>query len=300
MTQYQLTESVSWRDFLSVTKPKVVALMILTAVIGMLLADPGFPGWLPLIAGNLGIALVAGSGAAFNHLLDVSLDKEMSRTRHRPVAAGRLSASQCLMFALALLATGMVILFTLVNSLTAWLTLASLVGYAFIYTGFLKHATPQNIVVGGLAGAAPPLLGWTAVTGTIDAYPLLLVLIIFAWTPPHFWALAIFRVEDYRKADVPMLPVTHGVAYTRLQVQLYTLVLFAVTLLPVATGYHGWIYLIAILALNTRFLWWTVQMAGEQGHQAAWKCFKFSIKYLLWLFVALLADHYYLIPIQPI
>jgi protoheme IX farnesyltransferase len=233
-----MTEAVTqpagatWRDYKELTKPGVVALMILTSVIGMCMAVPG---WVPLdalILGNLGIALCAGAAAAVNHLVDQRIDERMARTRNRPIARGRVSPVNAALFALALGVAGMAILLIWVNALTAWLTLASLVGYAFIYTLFLKRATPQNIVIGGLAGAAPPLLGWTAVTGEIHGHALLLVLIIFAWTPPHFWALAIHRKEEYALVDVPMLPVTHGEAFTKLHILLYTIIMFLITLLP--------------------------------------------------------------------
>ena len=282
-----------WHDYLSLTKPKVVALMILTAVVGMLLAVEGRPDVTLMLIANIGIALVAGGGAAFNHVIDARADRQMARTRLRPIVTGKLTELQSLLFAIAITVLGMAILAIFVNALTAWLTLASLVGYAFIYTGYLKRATPQNIVVGGLAGAAPPLLGWTSMTGTIDAYPLLLVLIIFIWTPPHFWALAIYRVDDYRKVGIPMLPVTHGIAYTRLQILLYCFILLAVTLLPVATGHNGLVYLVSVLVLNFRFIWWAWQLRGSEQRQIAFTTFKYSINYLMWLFVALLVDHYW-------
>ena len=215
--------AISWRDFLELTKPTVVALMILTSVIGMLLATPGLPGWEVLLYGNLGIALLAGAAAVVNHVVDQKIDTMMARTRKRPVATGKIAPRDALVYATVLAAAGMAILLWQVNALTAWLTLASLVGYAGVYTLFLKRMTPQNIVIGGLAGAMPPLLGWTAVTGQVDGHALLLVLIIFAWTPPHFWALAIHRKEEYAKAGIPMLPVTHGNRYTELHILLYTL-----------------------------------------------------------------------------
>lgn len=237
--------TISWRDYLELTKPpRVVALMILTSVIGMLLAAPGIPGWSVLLFGNLGIALLAGAAAVVNHVVDQKIDTVMARTRKRPVATGRIAPLDALLFATVLAALGMVVLVWQVNELTAWLTLASLVGYAGVYTLFLKRATPQNIVIGGLAGAMPPLLGWTAVTGQVEGHALLLVLIIFAWTPPHFWALAIHRKEEYAKAGIPMLPVTHGNRYTELHILLYTLMLLAVSLLPFVTGMSGGIYLV--------------------------------------------------------
>ncbi|MCK7543635.1 heme o synthase [Marinobacter bryozoorum] len=287
------TRSVSWRDFLELTKPRVVALMILTAVIGMLLATPGVPGWDVLLFGNLGIALLAGAAAVVNHVVDQKIDTVMARTRRRPVATGRVSQVDALLFATVLALAGMMILMWQVNALTAWLTLASLVGYAGVYTLFLKRATPQNIVIGGLAGAMPPLLGWTAVTNQVEGHALLLVLIIFAWTPPHFWALAIHRKEEYAKAGIPMLPVTHGNRYTELHILLYTLMLLAVTLLPFATGMSGWIYLAGATALGLRFLQYSVRLLRGDDRRVALATFKYSITYLMALFVVLLVDHFF-------
>ena len=289
-----LTLRAGWRDYLELCKPRVVALMILTTVIGMCLATNG---WVPvsaLVFGNLGIALCAGSAAVINHILDSRIDQIMARTRNRPVATGRVDSRHALLFSLVLGVTGMGILLALVNPLTAWLTLASLVGYAVIYTGLLKRATPQNIVIGGLAGAAPPLLGWTAVTGSFEPDALLLVLIIFAWTPPHFWALAIHRKEEYAKADVPMLPVTHGESYAALHSLLYTLILLAVSALPFVTGMSGMVYLVGAMLLGARFLYWSVVMLRKSRAHAAIKMFKYSITYLMALFVLLLVDHYML------
>lgn len=283
---------VSWADFLELTKPRVVALMILTSVIGMLLATPGLPGWKVLLFGNLGIALLAGAAAVVNHVVDHKIDTIMARTRRRPVATGRVSSVDALLFATILALTGMLVLFWQVNALTAWLTLASLVGYAGVYTLFLKRATPQNIVIGGIAGAMPPLLGWTAVTGQVDGHALLLVLIIFAWTPPHFWALAIHRKEEYAKAGIPMLPVTHGNRYTELHILLYTLMLLAVTLLPFATGMSGLIYLAGALVLGLRFLQYAVRLLRGDDRRVALATFKYSITYLMALFVVLLVDHF--------
>ncbi|MFL6607338.1 MAG: heme o synthase, partial [Pseudomonas sp.] len=232
-----------WRDYLELTKPKVVVLMLITSLVGMFLATRAGVPWTVLVFGNLGIALCAGGAAAVNHVVDRRIDAVMARTHKRPLAEGRVSPAAALTFALALAVAGQAILLIFTNALTAWLTLASLLGYAVIYTGFLKRATPQNIVIGGLAGAAPPLLGWVAATGHVSAEPLLLVLIIFAWTPPHFWALAIHRKEEYAKADIPMLPVTHGVEYTRWQILFYTVLLVVVTVLPFAAGMSGWFYL---------------------------------------------------------
>jgi protoheme IX farnesyltransferase len=282
----------SWRDYLELTKPRVVALMILTSVIGMLLAEPGLPSLAVLLFGNLGIALLAGGAAVVNHVVDQKIDTVMARTRKRPVVTGRVSPLSGLLFATALAVAGMVVLVWQVNQLTAWLTLASLVGYAGIYTLFLKRATPQNIVIGGLAGAMPPLLGWTAVTGQIEGHALLLVLIIFAWTPPHFWALAIHRKEEYAKAGIPMLPVTHGNKYTELHILLYTLILLAVSLLPFVTGMSGGIYLMGALALGLRFLQYAVRLLRGDDRQVALDTFKYSITYLMALFVVLLVDHF--------
>ena len=282
----------SWRDYLELTKPKVVALMIITSAIGMLLATEGAVPWSILVAGNLGIALCAGSAAAINHVVDRRIDLHMARTQRRPLAQGRVNPVNAVLFATLLGVAGMAILLQWVNALTAWLTLGSLLGYAVIYTSFLKRATPQNIVIGGLAGAAPPLLGWTAVTGQMDAEGLLLVLIIFAWTPPHFWALAIHRKAEYAKVDIPMLPVTHGERYTKLHILLYTFILLAVSLLPYVIHMSGPLYLVAALVLGVRFLDWAWALWRDSRPHAAIKTFKYSLWYLLWLFVALLVDHY--------
>jgi protoheme IX farnesyltransferase len=290
----QAVQSVSWRDYLELTKPKVVALMLLTAVIGMCMAVPGAVPWQALVFGNLGIALCAGSAAAVNHLVDQSIDQRMARTRNRPLARGRVSTFQAGVFALVLGLFGMYLLLVFVNALTAWLTLASLLGYALVYTVFLKRATPQNIVIGGLAGAAPPLLGWTAVTGEIHGHALLLVLIIFAWTPPHFWALAIHRKEEYAAVDIPMLPVTHGVAFTKLHIMLYTLMMFAITLLPFATRMSSWLYLAGAVLLGARFLWHAGLLLWGEDRKAAINTFKYSITYLMALFLVMLLDHYFL------
>ncbi|MGO1659116.1 MAG: heme o synthase, partial [Marinobacter sp.] len=246
----RFARGISWRDYLELTKPNVVALMILTSVIGMLLATSGLPDLGVLIWGNMGIAFLAGAAAVVNHVVDQKIDTVMARTRKRPVATGKISAVEAITFATLLASVGMFVLMWQVNHLTAWLTLASLVGYAGVYTLFLKRATPQNITIGGLAGAMPPLLGWTAVTGQVEGHALLLVLIIFAWTPPHFWALAIHRKEEYAKAGIPMLPVTHGNKFTELHILLYTLMLLAVSLLPFVTGMSGWIYLAGALVLG--------------------------------------------------
>lgn len=282
----------SWRDYLELCKPKVVLLMILTAVVGMFLATPGLVPWDVLLFGNLGIALCAGSAAAINHVVDQRIDAVMARTRNRPIAQGRVGTGQAVVFAAVIGLLGMAILILLVNALTAWLTFASLIGYAFIYTYFLKRATPQNIVIGGLAGAAPPLLGWTAVTNDIHGYGLLLVLIIFAWTPPHFWALAIHRREEYAKVDIPMLPVTHGNEYTALHILLYTLLMFASTILPFATGMSGPLYLLGALALGGGFIYWAILLMIGKDRRAPMETFRYSIVYLMALFVIMLVDHW--------
>jgi len=291
-----MSESIlaRWPDFLELTKPRVVALMLITAVIGMCMAVPGFVPWQPLVLGNIGIAFCAGAAAAINHVVDERIDQKMSRTTNRPVAQGRVSQSEAIVFATLLANFGTALLATTVNVLTAVLTVASLVGYAFIYTMFLKRATPQNIVIGGLAGAAPPLLGWTAVTGEIHAHGLLLVLIIFAWTPPHFWALAIHRKEEYAAVGIPMLPVTHGNRFTALHILLYTILMFLITLLPYITLLSGWIYAVAATLLGLRFLYWSIEILREKNPDAPMATFKFSITYLMVLFIAMLADHWIL------
>ena len=291
-----MSESIlaRWPDFLELTKPRVVALMLITAVIGMCMAVPGFVPWQPLVLGNIGIAFCAGAAAAINHVVDERIDQKMSRTTNRPVAQGRVSQSEAIVFAALLAILGAALLAVTVNVLTAVLTVASLVGYAFIYTMFLKRATPQNIVIGGLAGAAPPLLGWTAVTGEIHAHGLLLVLIIFAWTPPHFWALAIHRKEEYAAVGIPMLPVTHGNRFTALHILLYTILMFLITLLPYITLLSVWIYSVAATLLGLRFLYWSIEILREKNSDAPMATFKFSITYLMVLFIAMLADHWIL------
>jgi heme o synthase len=289
---HTLAASPTWRDYFELTKPRVVALIMLTAVVGTLLAAPGLPPLDALIFGNLGIALAAASAAAINHVLDRRIDARMARTRKRPLPAGVLAPKQALAFALLLGVASMVILVGFVNVLTAALTFASLIVYAVVYTVWLKRATPQNIVIGGAAGAAPPVLGWIAVTNHVDPHALLLFLIIFAWTPPHFWALAIARRHDYARADIPMLPVTHGVEFTRLHVLLYTVMLCVVTLLPYMTGMSGLAYLLAALALNARFLWLAIALKLGRRDELPMRMFRFSISYLMWLFLALLLDHY--------
>ena len=291
------------RQYFDLTKPRVVALIVFTAIVGMFLAVPGLPPLRESVLGFLGIWLAASSAAAINQLLDARIDAKMTRTSWRPIVAGQITPTQALVFALVLAALSMLILVLWVNPLTAALTFASLIGYAVVYTVFLKRATPQNIVIGGLAGAAPPLLGWSAVTnmaGEWDwAHALLLVLIIFVWTPPHFWALAIFRRADYARALVPMLPVTHGVAYTRWQILLYTVLLLAVTVLPWATGMSGLFYLGGALVLGVVFIGYAWKLMNPPDELYAMKVFNYSIVYLMALFAFLLIDHWLLPWLRP-
>ncbi|WP_404414654.1 heme o synthase [Marinospirillum sp.] len=282
----------AWQDYWELGKPRVVLVMLVCALVGMALAVPTLPPLDKAVLGLLGIGMAAMGAAAFNHLLDRRLDRLMLRTSSRPVAEGRLGGLQAAAYASVMSIAGITLLWVEVNPLTAWLTLASLLGYALVYTGFLKRVTPQNITIGGLAGAAPPLLGWTAITGQVHPNALLLVLIIFAWTPPHFWALAIYKREEYAKAGVPMLPVTHGEDFARLQVWLYTWLTVAVTLLPFVTGMSGWIYLAGILVLNLRFLYWNWKVWKGQDLATPLASFWFSIRYILLLFLFLLVDHY--------
>ena len=286
------TARTTWRDFYELGKPRVVALIVFTAVVGMFLAVPGLPPLDKLLFGTLGIALAASGAAAVNHLLDQRVDAVMFRTRHRPLPTGQVTERQVLLFALTLAMLSMLVLTALVNPLTAVLTFVSLIGYAVIYTVFLKRASPQNIVIGGAAGAAPPLLGWTAVTGHADAGAFVLFLIIFIWTPPHFWALAIHRREDYAKAGIPMLPVTHGVPFTKLNILFYTVLLVLVTLLPFLIGMSGILYLAAALGLGAVFLWYAVQLKRTEDPDLPMGMFRYSIWYLSLLFGALLLDHY--------
>lgn len=279
-------------QYLALCKGKVIALIVFTAIVGMALSTPGMVPFDALVWGSLGIGMAAASAAAINHLLDRRIDARMARTRHRPLPSGRLNERQVLVFAVILAAGSMALLFTLVNALTAVLTLITLIGYAVIYTAFLKRATPQNIVIGGAAGAAPPILGWAAVTGQVHPYALILFLIIFAWTPPHFWALAIYRRDDYARAGVPMLPVTHGVAFTRWQILFYTLILALVTLLPWLTGMSGLVYLAGSVVLNAGFLAYAVALLSSRREIMAMHMFRFSVLYLLALFAFLLVDHY--------
>ena len=281
-----------WRRYLELTKPKVVTLIVFTAIVGTLLASPGLPPLAALVWGNLGIALAAACAATINHVLDRRIDEQMARTRARPLPSGALSEREALIFAAVLGVAAMALLAFLVNLLTAVLTFCSLIGYAVVYTVWLKRATSQNIVIGGAAGAAPPVLGWTAVTGSVEPNALLLFLIIFVWTPPHFWALAIARRDEYARAGIPMLPVTHGVDYTRLQVLLYTVLLVVVTLLPYLTGMSGLVYLAAALVLNSGFLYYAFALKLTGRVELPMRVFRFSVTYLMWLFAALLVDHY--------
>lgn len=278
--------------FLALCKLKVVALIVFTAIVGMALSVPGMVPLQPLLIGSLGIGLAASSAAAINHLLDARADRIMARTRNRPLPMGDLNPRQVLTFALTLGVLSMVLLVAFVNLLTAVLTFASLIGYAIIYTGWLKRATPQNIVIGGAAGAAPPVLGWAAVTGEVHAYALILFLIVFVWTPPHFWALAIYRRDDYAAADVPMLPVTHGVEFTRLQILFYSIILVLVTLLPWLTGMSGLVYLAGSTVLNIGFMGYALAMMKPKTEQLAMQMFSYSVVYLMALFAFLLLDHY--------
>jgi len=280
------------RALYSLTKPRVVSLIVFTAVIGMFLATPGVVPLHVLLAGTAGIAFVAGSAAAMNCLVEHKIDAKMRRTSWRPLPQGELSAAQTLAFAGALGGVGLWLLYHYVNALTMWLTLATFVGYAIVYTVILKPATPQNIVIGGASGAMPPVLGWAAVTGEVTIEPLLLFLIIFAWTPPHFWSLALYRTDDYARAGVPMLPVTHGKPYTRLQVLLYTVILFAVSLLPYMVRMSGLFYAAAALVLGAIFLGYAVRIYAAYSDALAQKTFRYSIAYLALLFAALLVDHY--------
>jgi protoheme IX farnesyltransferase len=285
-------QAASWSDYLEMTKPRVVLLMLLCALVGMFLAVPGMVPVDVLVFGLVGIALVAGSAAVVNHIADAQIDARMARTQARPVATGRVGLLQGLLFSAVLGVSGMVVLYFLVNPLTAWLNLASWIGYGLIYTLYLKRATPQNIVIGGLFGAAPPLFGWAAVSNSVEPGALLLVLIIFAWTPPHFWALALDRKEEYASVDVPMLPVTHGERYTRLHILYYTPILVAVSLLPFVIGMSGWLYLAGATALGGGFIYWAVVLLRNRNPRAPLETFRYSIVYLGLLFVALLADHY--------
>lgn len=295
VAQKKSRATASFRDYLELCKPRVVMLMILTSIVGMCLA-PATGSGLPfsaLVWGNLGIALVAGAAAALNHVADQHLDKLMGRTQYRPIVQGKITTQKSLLFAATICLLGMLILVLLVNVLTATLTFLSLIGYAVCYTLYLKHATPQNIVIGGIAGAVPPLLGWTAVTNAVSAQPLLLVLIVYVWTPPHFWALAIYRLEDYAKANIPMLPHTHGVKYTKLNIVLYTVLLTCVTSLPYLIHMSGLIYFVGVSLANLVFLWYVLKLFFSEDRQIAIATFRYSIYYLGILFLLLLVDHYF-------
>ena len=278
--------------YLELCKLRVVSLIVFTAIVGMFLATPGMVPLNVLFFGTLGIGLAASSAAAINHVLDRHIDERMGRTRGRPIPTGGVTSAQALAFALLLGVVSMTLLVWQVNALTAVLTFGSLIGYAVLYTAWLKHATPQNIVIGGAAGAAPPVLGWTAVTGSVDPNSLLLFLIIFVWTPPHFWALAIAKRDDYANAGVPMLPVTHGVRFTSLQILFYTVLLVIVSILPYLTGMSGPAYLVGALALGAVFLSLALRMQRDQGFALSMRTFGFSITYLMALFALLLVDHY--------
>jgi protoheme IX farnesyltransferase len=285
----------TWRQFYALMKPRVIQLIVFCALIGMVLAVPGLPSGEQVLRAALaclGIWLVAGAAAAFNCVVEQQIDARMRRTAWRPTAKGELSNRQTLSFSALLCAAGSLILYLTVNELTMWLTFATFVGYAVIYTVVLKPRTPQNIVIGGASGAMPPVLGWAAMTDTVTPEALVLFLIIFLWTPPHFWALALYRVEDYRKSGLPMLPVTHGSEYTRLQILLYTLVLFAACLLPFMLGMSGWLYLAAAVVLNVGFVAYAVALRREYSDELARKTFRYSLIHLSLLFAALLVDHY--------
>ena len=289
-----------WRDYLEITKYKVVALLTFTAVVGMFLASEWIPPWTVLVFGTAGIALVSGAAAAINQVVDQHIDAVMARTRNRPLPRGHLSTRQVLAFAAILASAGVALLLAFTNVLCALLTIASMLGYAVIYTMFLKRATPQNIVIGGAAGAAPPMLGWIAVTGQLDPGAAVLFAIVFVWTPPHFWALAIHRREDYAKVDIPMLPVTHGVAFTRLHILLYTLLLFIFGLFPYLVGMSGPLYLLGAVVLGGRFLWYALRMFRRKEDSLAMPTFGYSMVYLLALFAVLLVDHYVLLVMQQL
>ena len=282
------------RAYYDITKPRVVALLVLTAVVGMSLSVPGGLPWQLFIPAMLGIALLASAAAAINHIVDEKIDAIMGRTHNRPLPEGKITANNAIVFAATIAILGFVILYFLVNPLTAWLTFAGLVGYSFIYTLYLKRATPQNITIGGLAGAIPPLLGWTAMTNEVHPNALLLVLLVFTWTPPHFWALAIHRKNEYAKVNIPMLPVTHGINFTKTQILLYTVLLFVVGLLPYLVGMSSWIYLIGAVVLNLVFFMYAWKLKFNADENTAMDTFKFSIVHLMALFIILLLDHYIL------
>ncbi|MGL6312245.1 heme o synthase [Vibrio sp. WXL103] len=293
VVQAQGKSSSQWRVYWTLTKPKVVLLMLLTAVVGMCLAVDGALPLQETVLGLIGIGLMAGSAAAFNHLIDRRIDAIMARTHKRPLPQGEISTLRVSVFAGLLGVVGFSVLWFGVNTLTAWLTFMSLLGYAVVYTLYLKRATPQNIVIAGIAGAMPPLLGWTSVTGEMSGHAWLLVMIIFVWTPPHFWALAIHRKDDYANADIPMLPVTHGVAFTKTSILLYTVLLALVVLLPVLVGMSGWLYLLVSTGFSLGFIYYALQLKYFSTEKTAIETFKFSIYHLMGLFIALLIDHYF-------
>ncbi len=286
------TAGAAWHEYLALCKPKVVALIVFTAMVGMFLSVPGMVPWDAMVFGTLGIGLAAASAAAINQLIDYRTDARMARTSARPIPTGHIEPRNCLWFAVLLGTLAMAVLVFFVNPLTAGLTFLSLIGYAVVYTVYLKRATPQNIVIGGAAGAAPPVLGWTAVTGQVDPHALLLFLIVFTWTPPHFWALAIHRRQEYAWVDIPMLPVTHGVKFTRLQILLYTILLLAVSVLPYATHMSGLLYLGGALILGLGFLWYALRLIRTEDERLPMQTFGYSIYYLMTLFALLLVDHY--------
>lgn len=297
MTTTSIRVSAAFRDYYELTKPRVVMLIVFTAIVGMFLAVPGMPDLGLLLFGTLGIGLAASSAAVVNQMLDARIDIEMIRTRNRPLPQGKVSQASAFAFASILCTVSMLMLWFLVNPITAVLTFASLIGYAVIYTVYLKRATPQNIVIGGAAGAAPPVLGWTTMTGELHSDALILFLIIFAWTPPHFWALAIARKDEYAKVGIPMLPVTHGVEYTCRFILLYTIILILITVMPYLSGMSGLIYLATALALGGRFLWYALRLGSDKTGELPMRMFRFSISYLMYLFAALLLDHYFIIQI---
>jgi len=283
-----------WQAYYEITKPRVVALLVLTALVGMCLSVPGAIPWQVLIPAILGIGLLSSAAAAINHIVDEKIDTIMGRTHNRPLPNGKITAKQAIVFASTIAILGFVMLYAWVNPLTAWLTFSGLLGYSFVYTMYLKRATPQNITIGGLAGAIPPLLGWTAMTNEVHPNALLLVLLIFTWTPPHFWALAIHRKNEYAKVNIPMLPVTHGVSFTKTQILLYTVLLFVVSLLPYLVGMSNWLYLVGAVVLNLIFFAYAWKLKFNADENTAMDTFKFSIVHLMTLFIILLLDHYLL------
>ena len=297
MTTSSIRISTTVRDYYELTKPRVVMLINFTAIVGMFLAVPGLPDLGLVLVSIIGIGLAASSAAVVNQVLDARIDVQMTRTRNRPLPQGRVTEASAFAFAGVLCVISMLLLWFAVNPLTAVLTFASLIGYAVVYTVYLKRATPQNIVIGGAAGAAPPVLGWTAITGELHSDALLLFLIIFAWTPPHFWALAIARRDEYAKVGIPMLPVTHGIEYTKRFILLYTIILLLITVIPYLSGMSGLIYLGTAILLGGRFLWYAIELMRNKTDGLPMRMFKFSITYLMILFAALLADHYYIIQI---